>query len=142
MLILQECMNIRQPSVLLKVALAVAVLATTGSLYFSLGLHLFPCHLCWYQRILMYPLVVILLVGLYENRRGVYRTVLPLSISGALIAGYHSWLQMYPGQTGCSFVCGVVQLRVFDLLTIPNLSFISFTLITFLMLGVRLSYRD
>jgi disulfide bond formation protein DsbB len=135
-------MNIRRQTWLLATATGVALVATLGSLYFSLGLHLFPCRLCWYQRILMYPLIVILAVGLYEGRRGVYRTVLPLSVTGAVIAGYHSFIQLYPGQAACSLTCGTVQWSLFGTLTIPNLSFIAFSLISLLMLLVVAADRE
>ena len=55
----------------------VAIVATTGSLFLSLGLGLVPCELCWYQRILMYPLVIVLGVAAVENRRRVFLTALP-----------------------------------------------------------------
>lgn len=109
----------------------IATIATAGSLWFSLGLGLIPCDLCWYQRILMYPLVVVLGIATVEDRPTVSRTVLPLSILGLLIAGYHSVLQITT--TSCSFrgPCAVVQWQLpFLELTIPNLSLIAFTLIT------------
>lgn len=120
----------------------IAATATVGSLYFSLGVGLFPCELCWYQRILMYPLVVILGVAAYENRISVYRTVLPLAVLGGGIAAYHSYLQLSPA-TSCGFSggCGSIQWQIKEVgLTIPNLSLIAFVLIILLLLcGVRYS---
>ena len=72
----------------LGVGTLVAVVATAGSLYFSLGLGLVPCELCWYQRILMYPLVLVLGVAALENRRRGFLTALPLSILGVVVAAY------------------------------------------------------
>ncbi|QLH77888.1 disulfide bond formation protein B [Halosimplex rubrum] len=107
----------------------VALVATAGSLYFSEGMGLVPCELCWVQRVLMYPLVVVFGVALVERRPGVYRTVLPLSTLGATAAAYHSWLQISAGGR-CAFGgCAAVQLRVAGL-TIPNLSLVAFVLIT------------
>lgn len=109
----------------------VAIVATTGSLYLSLGLGLVPCELCWYQRILMYPLVLVLGVAALENRRRVFLTALPLSLLGIAIAAYHSWLQV-SGTTGtCSIGggCSAIQYQVIGL-SIPNLSLIAFVLIT------------
>lgn len=109
----------------------IAVVATIGSLWFSLGLGLVPCDLCWYQRILMYPLVVILAVATVEKRSAVFRTVLPLSLLGIFISSYHSVLQIT--MTSCNFhgTCAVVQWRLPGLgLTIPNLSLIAFLIIT------------
>ena len=113
-------------------ATIVAAVATAGSLYFSLGLGLIPCELCWYQRILMYPLVVVLGVAVVEGRPRVYRTVLPLSLTGIAIAGYHSWLQFASASSSCTLTaasCSTVQYRILGL-SIPNLSLIAFVLIT------------
>jgi disulfide bond formation protein DsbB len=115
----------------------VAAVATTGSLYLSLGTGLIPCELCWYQRILMYPLVVIFGVALVEERASVYRTVPSLSVLGASIAAYHSWLQIAGSglQCGVGGGCAAVLLRVFGL-TIPNLSLIAFVLVTATAVGL------
>lgn len=114
----------------------VAVIATVGSLWFSLGLGLVPCELCWYQRILMYPLVVILGVAAFEMRSKVWRTVVPLSLLGTAIAAYHSVLQLTT--TSCTFSgsCAVVQWRLPVLgMSIPNLSLTAFLLITIAVIG-------
>ncbi|MDY6764337.1 MAG: disulfide bond formation protein B [Halobacteria archaeon] len=126
-------------------ATLVAVVATVGSLYLSLGLSLIPCTLCWYQRILMYPLVVIMGTALYERRSEVYRTVMPLSLLGGFIAAYHSYLQVNPPETStCTIVsdigCAAVQYRVLGL-TIPNLSLIAFVLISLSMVVLVYSER-
>lgn len=71
------------------VALLTAMVATCGSLFFSEVFGWIPCQLCWYQRILMYPLAVILTVGIMRNDRGVYLYALPLSLSGMGVALYH-----------------------------------------------------
>ncbi|QKY18536.1 disulfide bond formation protein B [Halorubrum sp. CBA1229] len=109
----------------------VAAVATLGSLWFSLGLDLIPCTLCWYQRILMYPLVVVLGVAALESHNTVWRTVVPLSLVGALIAGYHSVLQATTASCTLAGPCAVVQWQAPMLgLTIPNLSLIAFVLVT------------
>ncbi|WP_114579597.1 disulfide bond formation protein B [Saliphagus sp. LR7] len=112
-------------------ATLVAGIATAGSLWFSFGLGLVPCDLCWYQRILMYPLVVVLSVATIEARPAVWRTVIPLSVLGGVTAAYHSVLQATT--TTCSFggSCGAVQWQepIFGL-TIPNLSLLAFILVT------------
>ncbi|ELZ22482.1 disulfide bond formation protein dsbb [Halosimplex carlsbadense 2-9-1] len=114
----------------------VALVATAGSLYLSEGMGLVPCELCWYQRVLMYPLVVVFGVALVEGRPGVYRTVLPLSTLGVAVAAYHSWLQIAAGgRCGLGGGCAAVQLRVVGL-TIPNLSLIAFGLITATVTGL------
>lgn len=118
---------------LLAAATVVAAVATVGSLSLSLGLGLTPCRLCWYQRICMYPLVVVLGVAALEDRPAVARTALPLSVLGGTIAAYHSWLQVT--QTACglgAFSCAQVQYRVAGL-TVPNLALTAFVLVTALV---------
>jgi disulfide bond formation protein DsbB len=119
---------------LLALATVVALVATAGSLYFSLGLGLVPCELCWYQRILMYPLVVVLGVASLDERATVYRSALPLSLLGLGIAGYHTMLQVSPSVGGTCSVgggCASIQYTLLGgLLTIPRLSLVAFTLIS------------
>ncbi|WP_396612307.1 disulfide bond formation protein B [Haloferax sp. S1W] len=119
----------------------VALAATAGSLYFSLGLGLTPCDLCWYQRILMYPLVVVLGAAAVEGRAGVWKTALPLSVGGVAMSGYHTYLQIAPGAT-CTIggPCASIQYPMLGgLLTIPRLSLVAFTLVTLLVAGVVLT---
>jgi disulfide bond formation protein DsbB len=107
----------------------VATVATAGSLYFSEVLGLYPCELCWIQRVAMYPLVVVLGVAAYEDRIGVRRTALPLAVGGGAVAAYHSYLQSRPAATCSSGGCGSVQYELLGLLSIPNLSLLAFSLI-------------
>ena len=111
----------------------VASVATLGSLYFSLGLGLTPCPLCWYQRVLMYPLVVVLGVAALDRDLAVWRTALPLSTLGAALAAYHVYLQVTPGGASCSLggACAAVLYPMAGgLLTIPRLSLVAFLLVT------------
>lgn len=118
-------------------ALIVAVVATSGSLFYSLGpWKLLPCRLCWYQRILMYPQIVVLGYGLLTRKPDIYRAVLALSLPGLAIAAYHSWLQMSPSLSCSFFGCGAVQYRFLGVLTIPNQSLLGFAMISVAMLGL------
>ena len=67
----------------------VAALATGGSLFYSEIEGFPPCEFCWYQRICMYPLSILLLVFALkaENRAARYLVVLP--IGGACVSIYH-----------------------------------------------------
>ena len=121
-----------QPSAsrtILAACTAVATVATAGSLYFSEVLGLYPCELCWVQRIGMYPLVIVLGVATYEDRVGVRRTALPLAAGGGVVAAYHSHLQTRPAATCSTGGCGSVQFELLGLLSIPNLSLVAFSLI-------------
>lgn len=120
-------------------AWAQAAIATLGSLYFSEIKHFTPCTLCWYQRILMYPLVLIIAVGILRKDKKIYQYVLPLSTLGTLIALYHNLLQnkilpesVAPCTLGAS--CTVRYSGYFGFLTIPLMSLIAFTIITICML--------
>lgn len=113
-------------------ALLVAAVATAGSLTYSLLLGLYPCRLCWYQRILMYPLVVVLAYALVRDHRDVHLAVLPLAVPGAAIAAYHSYLQVAGGRSCRAFGCGTVQRRVLGL-TIPNQALLAFLLVVALV---------
>src|SRR4028119_818395 len=64
------------------IALLAAWIAMCGSLFFSEVLGWVPCVLCWYQRILMYPLALLLAIGIIRRDRGLYIYVLPFSIAG------------------------------------------------------------
>ncbi|GGL56638.1 disulfide bond formation protein B [Halocalculus aciditolerans] len=124
-------------------AFAVAVVATAGSLSYSLVMGLHPCHLCWYQRVLMYPLTAIAAYAFLTRDAGVWRLVLPFSVLGAAVAAYHSWLQLTG--TACGFGgggCTAVQYRLPALgLSIPNQSLLAFLAITALMGWLALSQR-
>jgi disulfide bond formation protein DsbB len=69
----------------------VAIVTTLGSLYYSLHAGFIPCELCWYQRIAMYPLVVVLGVGWLRRDGKAWVTALPFVVVGAPLSLYH-WL--------------------------------------------------
>ncbi|ATW90092.1 disulfide bond formation protein DsbB [Halohasta litchfieldiae] len=109
----------------------VAIVATVGSLYFSEIANLSPCPLCWYQRILMYPLVVIFGVATFENRPAVWKTALPLSGLGIGVSAYHTVLQLTPtAQCSVGIGCGTIQWQGLAVFTIPRLALLAFVLIT------------
>lgn len=86
-------------------AFLVAGTATVGSLYFSEVADYVPCQLCWYQRIVMYPLAVLLLVAAIRVDRSVRWYVGPLAAIGALISAYHYLIEWRPSLEGGA--CGV-----------------------------------
>lgn len=114
----------------------VAAIATAGSLYFSEVAGFFPCELCWYQRVLMYPLILVLGVAAYENYTGVWKMGLPLSTLGIGVATYHSFIQVSPeGICPVGGGCSAVNWEL-GVLTIPRLSLTAFTIITAGLLAV------
>ncbi|ARS89236.1 disulfide bond formation protein B [Natrarchaeobaculum aegyptiacum] len=110
----------------------VAAAATVGSLYFSEVANYLPCELCWYQRILMYPLVVVLGVAAIDGHSSVWKTALPLSGLGTLLAAYHSVVQVTDSSAiGCGFGggCDAILWQSW-LFTIPRLAFVAFAIIS------------
>jgi len=120
-----------------EVGFLIALTATIGSLYFSTVLGWTPCRLCWYQRILMYPLVVILGVGVIFDRQDVRDYGLPLAMTGGIVALYHYTVQMSPiHSSGCSVTgvsCGTQYLKEFGFVTVPFMALIAFLAITVLL---------
>lgn len=118
-------------------AFVVALLATLGSLYFSEIAHFEPCRLCWYQRIAMYPLVVILGLAARRGDAGVVRYGLALAAIGAVIAGYHYALEWLPsldsGVCSLGTPCTLVWFREFGFISLPYLSLSAFLLIVVLL---------
>lgn len=119
-------------------AALVALVATTGSLYLSEVAGFVPCALCWYQRIAMYPLVVILGIAAWRNDPGVARYAGPLAGIGALIAIYHIGVQRLPGlpSGACSLdtPCSVIYVERFGFVTIPVMALAGFLAILTLLL--------
>lgn len=110
---------------------------TLGSLIFSEILHFDPCKLCWFQRIFMYPQVIIFLIALLKKDRNVWRFSLALSLFGFSIALYHIFLQLYPSTLPCSdeiISCAKTQFRYFGHITIPVMSATGFFLLSLLSL--------
>jgi disulfide bond formation protein DsbB len=116
-----------------------ASISVLGSLFFSEVMGHAPCVLCWYQRICMYPLVLVLPAGLFPFDRSVVRYALPLSLLGLLFAIFHLLLvagvipeSIKPCVQGIP--CTEVQLKWFGFVTIPLLSAISFFVISALLI--------
>lgn len=110
-----------------------SILATIGSLIYSDIIHVPICPLCWYQRILMYPLIVIFAVGIILRDKKCVYYALPLILFGTLIALYQVLLQaqIIP-QTifGCSVdssvSCADITFKLFGFLTIPQQALLGF----------------
>lgn len=126
-------------------AAAVAVASTGGSLYYSEIAGFVPCELCWFQRIAMYPLAVILPVAAVRGDRSVGRHALPLAMLGAAVSIYHVQLQAFPDQsTSCDAAapCTVREVTAFGFVTIPMMALAGFVAITALLLAGRTRRTD
>lgn len=119
-----------------------AATATSGSLFFSSVMDLPPCLLCWYQRIALFPLVLILAVGLFPFDARVVRYALPLALAGWLVAGYHNLVylgfipeRLQPCSQGVS--CSERNLNLFGFISIPLLSLAGFSALVALLVVLR-----
>lgn len=115
-----------------------SIIAMVGSLFFSERMGFIPCTLCWYQRILMYPLVVFLGIAFYRNDREIYKYILPISLTGILMSSYHYALQKIPSMhefSSCTsgVPCTGQYINWFGFVTIPFLALIAFIFITIMM---------
>lgn len=126
---------------LLFAAWLIAALATAGSLFFSQVMEFAPCELCWYQRICLFPLVLVLARGLFPFDPGVVRYALPLAGLGALIAGYHVLVyegvipeSLRPCARGVS--CREEYLELFGFVSIPLMALLAFAAIVGLLVAV------
>ena len=124
----------------------VAIVATLGSLYFSEVRLFVPCTLCWYQRILMYPLVLLLGVAAWRDDAGIVRYTLPLALLGAAVAAFHLLEQKiagfgFPEACRGGVPCNVAYIDWFGFVTIPTLSLTAFLLISAALLQVARASR-
>ena len=118
-------------------AFAVAATATLGSLYFSEVRHLLPCRLCWFQRICMYPLAIILLVGAVRRDRGVRWYAVPLAGIGLLVSAYHYFIEWNPqfesDSCAVSVPCSVPYFREFGFVSLAFMALCGFAVILALL---------
>ena len=75
-------------------------MATVGSLIYSEVIHFEPCRLCWFQRIAMYPMAIVLLVGAIRREFQVKYYALPLTLIGLAISVYHYLMEVFPVTRG------------------------------------------
>jgi disulfide bond formation protein DsbB len=110
-----------------------AIVASTcmaGSLYFSEIANYLPCTLCWYQRIAMYSLAVILVIASLVRDTSVRRYSLPLAGIGICISGYHYLLERFPqldtGVCNTTISCEYVWFEKFGFVTLPFMALTGF----------------
>lgn len=124
-----------------------AVGATAGSLYFSEIADYIPCTYCWYQRIAMYPMAVIVPLAIVLRDRSILRYSLALAIIGLAISIYHIQLQLFPEQSSnsCELTspCTAKWVEAFGFMTIPQMAGTTFAIIiTVSIIGLRTPPRS
>lgn len=126
-------MDKRQENGLIFIAV-VSLVATLGSLYFSEARGFIPCTLCWYQRIFMYPIVLIAGIGLFQRNAQIALTTAIFSIIGGSLSLYHYGIQklrfLSDSAPSCVIVpCTGQYINYLGFITIPFLALIAFILI-------------
>ena len=112
---------------------AVAVVATAGSLWFSKGAHFPPCELCWYQRIAMYPLSVILPLSAWRRDLSIRLYAIVLAGAGLSVSAWHNLIETFPSLDtgGCDPTnpCTLRWVAGLGFWTIPRMAFVAFCLV-------------
>lgn len=122
----------------------VALAAMLGSLYLSEIVHLIPCRYCWFQRIAMYPLVVILVMAAYRKDSMARLYAATIATMGLAIAAYHRFIQAFPDLDSGSCAasgpaCSAPLIHKFGFVTIPYMSLSAFALILTLLWADRIN---
>lgn len=125
--------------ILIALCWVIALIATLGSLFFSEVMGFPPCSLCWYQRIAMYPLVVLFFIGLNPLQKIVFKYTFPMVAIGWILALYHNLLHLKiipEGLSPCRFgvPCSSIWIKWLGFITIPVLSFSAFSLLLILLI--------
>jgi disulfide bond formation protein DsbB len=126
--------------VALPLATAIAAVATAGSLYLSEVAGYVPCALCWYQRIAMYPLTIVLGVAALRRDRRVWLTAVPIAAIGSAVSVWHIVIERNPALGGpCdpTAPCSIRWVEEFGFLTLPTMALIAFLAIIVLTLVAR-----
>ena len=127
-------------------ALAPALTAMLGSLYYSEIAGFIPCTLCWYQRILMYPLPLIIVVGILKQDEYLPYYVLPFSVIGIGVSSYHYLVQRgvftHPAACAVGIPCNLSYVNYFGFVTIPFMALVTFTMITIIMAVTGWAYTQ
>ena len=115
----------------------VALVATLGSLAYSEIIHFPPCRLCWFQRIAMYPMAVVLLVGAIRREFQAKYYALPMALVGLGISIYHYILQRVPnlesGACDPDNPCSAIFVDIFGFISIPFMAGAGFIVIAVLL---------
>ncbi|KPB00066.1 hypothetical protein SU32_15930 [Ahrensia marina] len=120
----------------------VALVASLAALFIGEVLGQTPCNLCWFQRVFMLPLPIILGIAVWKSDWEIWRYCFPLSIIGLLVALYH--LLLYAGILPMPIVpckasgpsCIGNSMLVFSI-PLPGLAVVAFALISTLLLALR-----
>lgn len=131
--------EIKNNFVFIYAAWLISIISIVGSLFFSSVMSLSPCFLCWYQRIFIFPLGIVLAIGFLKNDNVVFWYSFPLALAGWGISFYHNLLYYHliaqpiiPCSGGIS--CTETQFELFGFISIPLMALLSLTSILVLLI--------
>lgn len=122
----------------------VAATAMAGSLYYSEVAEFIPCELCWFQRIAMYPLALLLTIAAVRRDSRIAAYAAPLALAGLAVSIYHYQLEWFPNQGSACAVdapCSARQVEIFGFVSIPFMAGCGFVAIVGLLLVARQETR-
>jgi disulfide bond formation protein DsbB len=128
-------------------AFIVALAAVCGSLFYSNIVGYTPCELCWFQRIFIYPQVVLLGVALWKHDRGIWIYSIWLGAIAACISAFHVYAQHFnQGALPCPIVgqtstCGKLFVDVYGFITIPSMALTASLMIILFMVMYRIRQK-
>ena len=132
-------MSVKNNFMLIYAAWLISLISIVGSLFFSSILELPPCFLCWYQRVFIFPLGLVLAVGFLKKDPLVFWYAFPLTVLGWGISLYHNLLYYHfieqplvPCSGGVS--CTENQFELFGFISIPLMALLSLTSILALLI--------
>lgn len=117
------------------------LIATVGSLFFSEWAHREPCTLCWYQRVIMFPLAIILGIAAFRNAYRIVLYVLPLSLIGLGISIYHVILIKFLKQSTFCEACTLKAISP-NPITFPALSLVAFLILNVCLFWIYFKHKN
>lgn len=132
---------------LLLIQFTISLTCILGSLFFSEVMKFPPCNLCWYQRLFVYPIALIILAGLYLRSKDTNKFLTPFIVIGLMISIYHNlvYYKIIQVIVPCteSAPCTAQQLNYLGFITIPLLSLLAFaSLIIFNIMAIKLDSKE
>lgn len=131
----------------LPIAALVAVAATASSLVFSEAWHWTPCRLCWFQRIAMYPLALLLPWAIFKRSTAFHGAFIVMAVIGLAIATWHWMIEHHPSladSASCdpAAPCTAIWFEHLGFVTIPGGAGLSFAAIAIQLLLSRTPIED
>lgn len=125
----------------------VATAATLGTLFQSEVMKIAPCELCWYQRVFMWPLVIMLPLALFPLDVRIVRYALPLALAGMAVALYQlllTWGVIPESIRPCTqgVPCSETQWVWLGFVTVPLIATLAFAAISVLLVLCRHKVRQ